>query len=113
MENYTPEKIAAILNVKAATVRAWLRSHRLEGQLIGGYRWTITPEAFQKFKDQRTTAQSGYTTLLSNDSYKAGELYPALEKLYNIGMRITVYEKASGIKKRLIFVDNKAHLIDD
>jgi len=113
METFTPEKIAKILNVKAATVRAWLRSKRLEGQLIGGYRWVVAPEAFQKFKDQRMTMQSGYSTLLSNASYKAGELFPAFEKLYNVGMRITVYEKASGIKKRLIFVEDKAHLVDD
>ena len=57
----TPEEVAELMRVRAATVRGWLRLGRLPGSKLPGgsrVRWRIRRDDFAKFLAERESAGS-------------------------------------------------------
>jgi excisionase family DNA binding protein len=48
-EFFTPEQIAALLQVNVVTVRRWLRSGRLQGYHLGKKLWRISSSQLEEF----------------------------------------------------------------
>lgn len=48
----TPKEVAALLRVKEATVRSWLRSGKLEGLNVG-YMWRIPSSALAAISNRK------------------------------------------------------------
>ena len=46
---YTPEQVAALLQVNQITVRRWLRSGKLKGSRLGARLWRVSQKQLDEF----------------------------------------------------------------
>jgi excisionase family DNA binding protein len=66
-EYYTPEQIAAKLQVKTRTVQEWLRTGRLGGLKLGKL-WRVRKEVFEAFVGDSHHGAAGLASLSTNDA---------------------------------------------
>ena len=45
----SPDELAEIYNIKAGTIRKWLRNGKVQGQQVGGKLWRINRNVFDNF----------------------------------------------------------------
>ena len=49
VEWLSPDEVAIIYNIKAGTIRKWLRNGKVQGYQVGGKLWRIDKSIFDKF----------------------------------------------------------------
>ena len=45
----SPDEVATIYNIKAGTIRKWLRNGKVQGHQVGGKLWRIDKSMFDNF----------------------------------------------------------------